>query len=85
MKITYHNDSGHGWYSVKRSVLESMGVLNKISSFSYQKGDSVYLEEDYDAGFFFNNLSSQKLDSIEVIDSYEDISPVRNYDRFSLT
>jgi hypothetical protein len=85
MKITYHNDGGHGWYSVKRSKLESMGVLNKISSFSYQKGDSVYLEEDYDAGFFFNKLTEQERQSIKIIDSYKDRSPVRNYDRFSLT
>jgi hypothetical protein len=38
MKITYFNDGGHGWYSVKRSKLESMGVLGKVSGFSYQRG-----------------------------------------------
>jgi hypothetical protein len=84
MKITYHNDSGHGWYSVKRSKLESMGVLNKISGFSYQKGDSVYLEEDCDAGLFFNALSEEEKQSIKVINSYKDRSPIRNYDRFCL-
>jgi hypothetical protein len=84
MKITYHNDSGHGWYSVKRSKLESMGVLNKVSGFSYQKGETVYLEENCDAGLFFNNLTSQELDCIEVIDSYSQACPVRNYERFSL-
>lgn len=85
MKITFFHDNGHGWYSVKRSKLESMGVLNKVSEFSYQKGDSVYLEEDCDAGLFFNNLSGQELDLIEVIESYSNRSPIRNYERFSLT
>ena len=85
MKITYFNDGGHGWYSVKRSKLESMGVLSKISSFSYQRGESVYLEEDCDAALFFNNLTEEEKQSIKVIDSYYDRSPVRNYERFSLT
>ena len=85
MKITYFNDGGHGWYSVKRSKLESMGVLGKVSGFSYQKGESVYLEEDCDAGLFFNNLTEEEKQSIKVIESYSDRSPVRNYERFSLT
>jgi hypothetical protein len=85
MKVTYFNDGGHGWYSVKRSKLESMGVLSKVSGFSYQKGGSVYLEEDCDAGLFFNNLTEEEKQSIKVIDSYKHRSPVRNYDRFSLT
>lgn len=85
MKITYFNDGGHGWYSVKRSKLESMGILSKVSGFSYQKGDSVYLEEDCDASLFFDALSEEEKQSIKVINSYSDRSPVRNYSRFSLT
>jgi hypothetical protein len=85
MKITYFNDGGHGWYSVKRSKLESMGVLSKVSGFSYQKGGSVYLEEDCDAGLFFNALTEEEKQSIKVIDSYSPRSPVRSYERFSLT
>jgi hypothetical protein len=84
MKIIYHNDGGHGWYSVKRSKLESMGVLNKISGFSYQKGETVYLEEDCDAGLFFNALTDEEKKSIKVINSYKDRSPIRNYNRFYL-
>ena len=83
MKITYFNDGGHGWYSVKRSKLESMGVLSKVSGFSYQKGDSVYLEEDCDAGLFFNNLSEEEKQSIKIINSYRERSPIRHYERFT--
>jgi hypothetical protein len=85
MKITYFNDGGHGWYSVKRSKLEAMGILSKVSSFSYQKGESVYLEEDCDASLFFQSLTEEEKQSIKIIDSYRDRSPIRNYERFSLT
>ena len=45
---------GHGWYKVSRKDLFKMDILDKISSFSYQKGDWVYLEEDCDATIFFD-------------------------------
>ena len=35
-------------------MLRKMDLLDKISSFSYQKGDWVYLEEDCDATIFFD-------------------------------
>lgn len=84
MKITYFNDGGHGWYSVKREKLKDLGVLEKVSGFSYQRGDSVYLEEDCDAALFFNSLSEAEKQSIEIIDSYKDRSPIRGYKRFTL-
>ena len=85
MKVTYFNDGGHGWYSVKREKLKTMGILEKVSSFSYQKGRSVYLEEDWDAGLFFNNLTEEEKQSIKVVNSCSNRSPVRGYSRFSFT
>jgi hypothetical protein len=58
MKITYFHDGGHGWYSVKRSKLEQLGILSKITSFSYQRGDSVYLEEDCDLSLYINTIEA---------------------------
>lgn len=83
MKIIYHNDGGHGWYAVKRKKLESMGILNNVSGFSYERGETVYLEEDCDASLFFNALSEEEKATIKVIDSYQDRSPVRSYSRFT--
>jgi hypothetical protein len=83
MKIIYHNDGGHGWYAVKRKKLESMGILSNVTGFSYERGETVYLEEDYDASLFFNALSEEEKKQIEVIGSYRDRSPVRNYSRFA--
>lgn len=83
MKVYYHNDGGHGWYAIKRKKLESMGILNNVTGFSYERGGTVYLEEDCDASLFFNALSEEEKQQIKVIDSYRDHSPVRGYSRFA--
>jgi hypothetical protein len=49
---TFFTDPGHGWLEVDRSELDDLGILKKITKYSYQKGDKVYLEEDLDAGTF---------------------------------
>ncbi len=48
----FYTDPGHGWLAVKRAELEKLGILDKISHFSYQRGGTVYLEEDCDANVF---------------------------------
>lgn len=47
-------DGGHAWLAVKAGELVSLGIQDKISGYSYVKGDTVYLEEDCDAGLFIN-------------------------------
>ena len=48
VKRKFHQDPGHGWLCVKRSELEDLGIADRITSFSYQKNQSVYLQEDLD-------------------------------------
>ena len=48
-----YTDPGHGWIAVKRNVLDILNIADKITPFSYQKGHTVYLEEDCDASLFF--------------------------------
>jgi len=43
-----YSDDGHGWMAVKIADLCELGIENQISVYSYQKGESVYLEEDCD-------------------------------------
>jgi hypothetical protein len=83
MKITFFNDGGHGWYAVKRSKLAAMGLLDKISPYSYQRGQTVYLEEDADATLFFDKLSEEERKIIITKSSYRNISPIRYYERFT--
>lgn len=73
----FHVDGGHGWLAVKRKELIELGILDKISSCSYQKGKTVYLEEDMDYSTFVdaNGAVSYK-------ESYQDRSPIRSYENF---
>ncbi len=47
--LIYYNDPGHGWLAVDRADLDALGIADQITSYSYQKGNRVYLEEDLDA------------------------------------
>ena len=76
----FHSDSGHGWMAVKRIELKELNIENQISHYSYQKGDTVYLEEDQDATIFINEF--KKMFGREPLykESYIDgNSPIRSY------
>ena len=60
LKITNFQDGGHGWFAVKRSLLKELDLMTKISSCSYQKGETVYLEEDCDAALFFDAYAKKQ-------------------------
>jgi|GEM_PF-1330821 len=47
------DDGGHSWLKVPMQDLADLGLANKISSFSYVKGNYAYLEEDCDLAVFF--------------------------------
>lgn len=47
-----HYDAGHGWLQVPRSDLVALNISDKITSYSYQKGSDVFLEEDADLSTF---------------------------------
>lgn len=50
-KKTLHwfSDPSHGWLKVKKVELLKLRIADKISTYSYTRGDFVYLEEDMDA------------------------------------
>jgi len=47
--LIFHTDPAHGWLEVNRADLETLNIAHRISRFSYQKDDRVFLEEDADA------------------------------------
>lgn len=47
-------DSGHGWLEVFIDEIETLGLTDTISGYSYRSGPKVYLEEDCDAALFIN-------------------------------
>ena len=78
-----HSDPAHGWLAVKRQELIDLGILAKISHYSYQRGKTVYLEEDLDFGIFLNAKKAIG-ESVSVKDSHTDKrSPIRSYASFS--
>ena len=86
-RLTFYEDAGHGWLAVKRSLLKALGIEKDITDFSYQKGDTVYLEEDADATCFWEALEAagftpEQINAIVVKKSYREHSPIRSYDSY---
>jgi hypothetical protein len=82
LKIKIYSDPGHGWGAVKRKVLDDLGIASKITPYSYQRGDTVYLEEDCDLTTLTTAASARGI-WIEHVEKHTDRrSPIRNYERF---
>lgn len=81
LKLKFYGDSGHGWFAVKLELLVKLGILNKISAYSYYRGLSAYLEEDCDISILINALKSANI-PYEIVESKSrpDRSPIRSYD-----
>jgi hypothetical protein len=57
VKIVFFSDAGHGWGRVPHSLITELGIADKISEFSYQDRDYVYLEEDCDLSLCIHELT----------------------------
>lgn len=63
--ILFYADPGHGWAKVRRAELVDLGITEKISSCSYQKGEFVYLEEDCDLSVYMDALRARGITEIK--------------------
>lgn len=54
--IIVYADPGHAWGKVKRKLLIDLGIADKISRYSYQNNDNVFLEEDCDLSLLQGTL-----------------------------
>jgi hypothetical protein len=82
MTYNYLQDPGHGWLQVPMTEIKKLGLAQKISVYSYRKGDSAFLEEDCDMSLFIQamNATGQEFKLNEVHTNYD--SPVRSFSRF---
>ena len=80
--FNFHNDGGHGWLAVKLDLLDHLGLIDRITPFSYIKGKTAYLEEDCD-GSLFAATFRQKFGEFQTTSMYYDKSPVRSYSRYT--
>lgn len=81
-----YSDSGHGWCAVKRKFLQELGILHQITPYSYQRGASVYLEEDCDLTLFVNTYTKKFGVAPKLVMTkakFVERSPIRSYERFS--
>lgn len=76
MKLNFYSDPGHGWLRVPAALLEKLGVVEKVSPYSYMQGPWVYLEEDCDASEF---LAAAKREGLAV--TFREITSRRNYSK----
>lgn len=67
-KLKYHHDPGHGWIETPKAFLRALGILHKVSTYSYQNEEYVFLEEDCDAALLINTLEQRGLPVPEFID-----------------
>ena len=82
MNIIHYCDPGHGWYKVSRKVLSKLGIEHAISSYSYERKESVYLEEDCDADLLFNHLAIEGVYPNVITKHTNRTSKIRGYNRF---
>jgi hypothetical protein len=78
-----HTDAGHGWLAVKRQELIDLGIADKVTGYSYQRGGTVYLEEDCDAGLFIAARKARGLATSMREGKWHEYSPIRSYQRYS--
>lgn len=82
MKYHFTVDPGHGWLAVTRAEINALGIADKISSYSYQKGEIVFLEEDADLSTFLRAKEARR-EPVEYIERHVDETPIRNYRSYS--
>lgn len=83
VKIKVYSDPGHAWGAVKRKVLDQLGITNNITEYSFQKGGTVYLEEDVDLGKLLDRggVLGYEFTVVEKNLPHR-YSPIRSYERY---
>jgi hypothetical protein len=78
----FHSDPGHAWLEVDRQELKDLNILQDITTFSYQKGDKVFLEEDCDYSTFVKAYMKKYGTKPEYTEQFKENTPIRSYDYF---
>ena len=56
ISIKIFGDPGHAWARVAKSKLVSLGIADKVSTYSYMNGSNAFLEEDCDLSVLVDAL-----------------------------
>ena len=83
-KLMMFEDPGHGWCRVRRAEKLFQKVAKEITSYSYQRCDYVYLEEDYDLGLYYKACVEAGYEIEWVYNvARERMSKIRSYQHYS--
>ena len=83
LSLVIYCDPGHGWLAVKREALQALGIERKITPYSYQRGGTVYLEEDCDLSTFHHAAKAAGWEVAYTERHTDKRSPIRAYERFT--
>ena len=68
---------------MKRELVEMLGIQGLITSYSYQKGDRLFLEEDADASLLMRSLGELNI-RYSVVDRHTNTDHwIRALDRYN--
>ena len=77
-KYRFIADSGHAWLEVPIEELKTLGIADKISTYSYMNNGMAYLEEDCDAPVFAAAKKWEKWQG-NIREIYQNKCRIRNY------
>lgn len=79
--FSFYADAGHGWLRVPKHLLVELGIADRITAFSYQRGDYAYLEEDVDLSIFLTAMRQRGIEP-EFLEHHSEYSRIRGYESY---
>ena len=85
MTFQFYSDPGHGWLRVDLASAKAVGLEpSSFSTYSYQQGHWLYLEEDCDASKFIDAFQAKHHFAPPVKNHHSNReSVIRNYPRIA--
>lgn len=83
MRLNFYEDAGHGWLAVPLPLLDKLGIIDQISSYSYMRGMLAHLEEDCDYSRFALAMRDAGLTFKVRVHRTDNRSRIRGYDQFT--
>jgi hypothetical protein len=81
--IILYSDPSHAFGKVKRQVLKNLNIENEISTYSYQRGDYVFLECECDLSLLCKRLAEHDT-KVKFVERHTNKqSRIRDYERYA--
>jgi len=85
ISIKVFADPGHAWARFPKSKLVTLGIADKISTYSYMNGSNAFLEEDCDLSTLISALRAKGYTDIKFNESHTNKqSKIRGYNTYRI-